>query len=306
MMVRADNFEMAAGDVRLAGTIALDASGAQPRVSGQISTDALTLPLPNGASSVPMPVGMLHGWTGELGVTSGKLLIGSGPELRDMKANIVVTGDALRIEQFTAGLGGGTLTASGVLNAAVGPPLLALQARLNGVTIVDALTGMPVDVKSGSMTGSLDFNASGYSPATVLATLAGHVAVTVSDGTLSGFDLSHLQTAMENPDAVAVETAASDAMAGGTTAFDELRLAAALDHGDLMLETARLKSGSGEANASGDVNLPTRMMDLRIVLRPTSSRPTPDVAIRLSGPLDHPQRTPELAGLARFIAERAH
>jgi hypothetical protein len=305
--VSADRFEMTAGDVRLAGRIALDASGAVPRVSGQISTDALSLPLPNGGSNVPMPVGILHGWTGELGVTSGKLLIGSGPELRDLKATVAVTGDALRIEQLTAGLGGGTLTGSGVVNAAASPPLLVLQARLNGVAFGNALmTGAPVDMKSGSVTGSVDVSASGYSPATVLATLAGHIAVTISDGKLVGFDLPRMQTAMENPDAAALETAASEAMAGGTTAFDELRIAAVIDHGDLRLETARMKGGSGEANASGDVNLPTQTMDLRIVLRPTVARPMPDIAIRLTGPLDHPQRTPELAGLARFVAERAH
>ena len=217
---------------------------------------------------MPMPVGMLHGWTGELGVASGKLLIGSGPELRDVKATIAVAGDALRIEQLTAGLDGGTLTGSGVLNAAASPPLLVLQARLNGVAIGNALTGAPVDLTSGSMTGSLDLSASGYSPATVLATVAGHIAGTISNGTLVGFDLPHMQTAMENPDAAAVETGASDAMAGGTTAFDELQLAAVIDHGDLLLETARMNGGSGEANASGDVNLPTQTMDLRIVLRP--------------------------------------
>jgi hypothetical protein len=304
--VSAERFEMTAGDVRLAGRIALDASGALPRVSGQISTDALALPLPDGGSNVPMPVGILRGWTGELGVASGKLLIGSGPELHDVKATIAVTGDALRIEQLTAALDGGTLTGSGVLNAAASPPLLVLQARLNGVAIGNPLIGPPVDLKSGAVSGSLDLSASGYSPATVLATLAGHIAVTISNGTLVGFDLPHMQTAMENPDAEALETAASDAMAGGTTAFDELQLAAVIDHGDLLLETARMKSASGEANASGDVNLPTQMMDLRIVLRPSASRPVPDVAIRLTGPLDHPQRTPELAGLARFVAERAH
>jgi hypothetical protein len=304
--VSAERFEMTAGDVRLAGRIALDASGALPRVSGQISTDALALPLPDGGSNVPMPVGILRGWTGELGVASGKLLIGSGPELHDVKATIAVTGDALRIEQLTAGLDGGTLTGSGVLNAAASPPLLVLQARLNGVAIGNPLIGPPVDLKSGAVSGSLDLSASGYSPATVLATLAGHIAVTISNGTLVGFDLPHMQTAMENPDAEALETAASDAMAGGTTAFDELQLAAVIDHGDLLLETARMKSASGEANASGDVNLPTQMMDLRIVLRPSASRPVPEIAIRLTGPLDHPQRTPELAGLARFVAERAH
>ncbi len=304
--VSADRFEMTAGDVRLGGRIALDASGALPRVSGEISTDALAVPLPNGGSNVPMPVGMLHGWTADLGVTSGKLVIGSGPELHDVKATIAVNGDALRIEELTAGLDGGTLSGSGVFNAAASPPLLVLQARLNSVAIGNALTGTPVDLKSGSVTGSLDLSASGYSPATVLATVAGHIAVTISDGTLMGFDLPHMQAAMENPDAAALETAASEAMAGGTTAFDELRFAAVLDHGDLLLETARMKGGSGEANASGDVNLPTQMMDLRIVLRPNASRPVPDIALRLTGPLDHPQRTPELAGLARFVAERAH
>jgi uncharacterized protein involved in outer membrane biogenesis len=253
-----------------------------------------------------MPVGMLHGWTGELGVATGKLLIGSGPELRDVKATIAVTGDALRIEQLSAGLDGGTLTGGGVLNASASPPLLVLQARLNGVAIGNALTGAPVDVKAGSLSSSLDLSASGYSPATVLATLAGHIAVTISNGMLVGFDLPHMQTAMENPDAAALETAAGEALAGGTTAFDELRLAAVIDHGDLVLEAARMKGGSGEANASGDVNLPTQMMDMRIVLRPSASRPVPDIAIRLNGPLDHPQRTPELAGLARFVAERAH
>jgi uncharacterized protein involved in outer membrane biogenesis len=156
------------------------------------------------------------------------------------------------------------------------------------------------------VTGGFDVSASGYSPATVLATLAGHIAVTISDGTLSGFDLPHIQTAMENPDAAAVEAAAGDALAGGITAFDELQLAGALEHGDLMLETANLRGSAGEASAAGDVNLPTQMMDLRIVLRPSSPRPAPDIAIRLTGPLDHPQRTPELAGLARFVAERTH
>jgi hypothetical protein len=111
---------------------------------------------------------------------------------------------------------------------------------------------------------------------------------------------------MEDPDAAAVQTAANDAMAGGTTPFDELQFGAALDHGDLLLETARMKGSSGEANASGDVNLPTRTMDVRIVLRPSAPRPVPNIAIRLTGPLNHPQRTPELAELARFVAERAH
>ena len=134
--VSAERFEMTAGDVRLGGRIALDRERclAAREWADQYRMRS-PLPLPNGGSNVPMPVGMLHGWTGDLGVASGKLVIGSGPELHDVKATIAVTGDALRIEQLTAGLDGGTLTGSGVLNAAASPPLLVLQARLNGVAI---------------------------------------------------------------------------------------------------------------------------------------------------------------------------
>jgi hypothetical protein len=33
---------------------------------------------------------------------------------------------------------------------------------------------------------------------------------------------------------------------------------------------------------------------------------TPEIAIRMFGPFAHPERTSELANLARFVAERTH
>jgi hypothetical protein len=50
------------------------------------------------------------------------------------------------------------------------------------------------------------------------------------------------------------------------------------------------------------MNLATRALDVRIALQPALPTP-PEVAIRLTGPIDRPNRTLELDGLARWVAE---
>ena len=112
---------------------------------------------------------------------------------------------------------------------------------------------------------------------------------------------------MENPDAAALETAASEAMAGGTTAFDELRFAAALDHGDLLLESRRNEGWFRRGQrvrrrepANADDGLAYRAASQRIASGTRHCAP-PVLArwIIRSG-------RRKIAGLARFVAERAH
>jgi uncharacterized protein involved in outer membrane biogenesis len=162
-----------------------------------------------------------------------------------------------------------------------------------------------LDLVSGVAGGNLELSANGYSPAAILATLAGHVVLTVSDGTLSGFDLFRMKLAAQRNDLASAKSEAIDALGMGATGFDELDIAANLAHGDLSLNTARLSGSAGEADLLGDINLPTGALDVRVALRPALPNP-PEIAIRLTGTLDRPIRTPELANLARFVAERAH
>ena len=53
------------------------------------------------------------------------------------------------------------------------------------------------------------------------------------------------------------------------------------------------------------MNLASQMLDVWIALLPALPSP-PEVAIHLTGPLDTPNRAPELAGLARWMAALAH
>jgi uncharacterized protein involved in outer membrane biogenesis len=300
----AESFELTAATLHASGKLVLDESGSEPVLSGNVIADTLPLPMPAGNSQVPLPIGLLHGWHGNVQIGVGQILAGSVPVVRDASATITVVDDKLRIDQLSGKLGGGMLTGSFAFDVASKPPSLAVHARLDGATITGSLADTPLDLLSGRASGSADLSASGYSPATILATLGGRLALTASDGTVEGFDLSRAKLAAENPDPVAAQSSASAALGVGATAFDRLDMAASVAHGEMNLDVAAVHASAGDAALAGGMDLVNQTIDLRLTLRPALPNP-PEIAIRMTGPLDHPVRTPELANLSRFVAERA-
>ena len=300
----AETFDLTAAALHADGSLTLDQSSGEPHLTGRIRADDLELPLPNGSSDVPLPLAMLHGWHGELRVEIGRLFTGLRPVLRDAAGMLTVGDGKLRLEAFSARLGSGEVSGIGVFDAAPNPPSLFVQAGLTDATIAGPLADAPIDLLSGRADANLRFTANGFSPSAILATLGGRFMLTVTDGTLSGFDLFRAKLAVDKPDPKTTEAAASDALSTGTTGFDRLDLSANLAHGDLSLNRGLLSSVAGEARFTGGMNLATQALDVRIALQPAMPNP-PDIAIRVTGPLDRPTRTPELANLARWVAELA-
>ena len=302
--IAADSLDMTAGGLRFGGNFVLDQSGNEPHVRGQLHADDVPVPVPNAASSVPLPIALLHGWQGDVALTAGRLTFGD-QAVRDVTASISVADGALRVEHLTGKLAGGTVSGTCLLNGQAGPPTLAAQARIDGATVAAPLGITPIDLIDGDVQGNIDLTASGYSPATLVSTLAGHLSLTVTDGAIAGFDLSGARRAAQQADAVAAQRTAADALDGGTTRFDRLELAGTLTHGNVSLDTAHLSGSAGEVNGGGDANLPGKELNLHIVLRPAMQNP-PEIGVQVTGPFDRPQRTLDLANLARFVAERAH
>jgi hypothetical protein len=298
----AEKFELTAAALQASGDLALDESGAEPRLTGHVLSEALMLPLPNGGSDVPLPLGALHGWRGDVQLGIGQLTVGAGPVVHDASAVLSVADDALRLEDFTAKLESGTVTGSLAFDATADPPSLAVRAKVSNALVAGMLDNAPIDLLSGRADASVQLAASGYGPAAIMATLGGRGTLTVNDGTVSGFDLFRLKLSLERPDPKSAEAAASDALCSGATGFDRLELGASIEHGDLVLDSGSLTGIAGEAHVSGGMNLATRALDVRIALQPALPTP-PEVAIRLSGPIDRPNRTLELDGLARWMAE---
>jgi hypothetical protein len=300
----ADKFDLTAATLHASGDLALEQGGA-PHVSGHVNTDAVTLRLPDGSSDVPLPLGTLHGWQGDLQLAIGQLGIGAGPALRDASMALSVKNDALRLERFTAKLGSGTVSGSVAFDAAAHPPSLAIQAAMDEAVITGPLAGAPIDLLSGRASASMQLAASGYSPSALLATLDGRLALAVNDGVVSGFDLFRLKLAIDKPDPKSVEALTSEALRSGATGFDRLEVAANIAHGDLVLDSGSLTGIAGEARISGGMNLASQTLDVWIALLPALPSP-PEVAVHLTGPFAKPNRAPELAGLARWMAALAH
>jgi hypothetical protein len=298
----ADTFDLTAAALQASGDLIIDRSGAEPRLTSHVRSEALRLPLPNGGSDVPLPLGALHGWRGDIQLGIGELTVGTGAVVHDASVVLSVADDALRLDDFTAKLDSGTVTGSLAFDATADPPSLAVQAKVGNALVAGLLDSAPIDLLSGRADASAQLTASGYGPAAIMATLGGRGTLTVNDGTVSGFDLFRLKLSLERPDPKSAEAAASDALCSGATGFDRLELGASIAHGDLTLDSGSLTGVAGEAHVSGGMNLATRALDFRIALQPALPTP-PEVAIRLTGPIDRPNRTLELAGLARWMAE---
>jgi len=234
-----------------------------------------------------------------------KLAAGGGAVMRSVSTKVAVTNDQLTLEDFAAQLGSGGVSGSLLLDTAARPPRLALQAMLSDAAIAGALDDAPIDLLSGRADASMRVVASGYSPAVILATMDGRVSLKVRDGAVSGFDLFRLKQAVEKPDPKSAQIAADDALHSGATGFDRLDVVADIVHGDLVLDSGGMTGGAGEAHVGGRMNLADRSLDVRIELQPAVPSP-PAIAIHLSGPIDRPNRTVELADLARWMAALVH
>lgn len=298
----AQSFELAAGSLRADGDLAIDRSGEDPRVSGHVRADALTVLAPNGASTVPLPLAALQGWRGDLQIAIDRLDVGGSPDIRDASATLILADGVLRLDQFSGVLGTGSVSGNLTFDTTADPPAMTVQAQLAGATITGPVADASLELLSGRADASLRLQANGYSPSAIVATLGGRATLTVTDGSLSGLDLFRLKLAVEKSDPKSIEAVAVDALSGGATGFERLDVVADVAHGDLTLDRAVLSAVTGETRASGNMNLASQSLDVRIAVQPAVPSP-PELAVRLTGPIDHPKRSVELAGLARWMAE---
>ena len=294
-------FSLSAGELRMAGDIKLDRS-AGPVLTGQLDAETLPLPLPYIRSPEPLPAEALRGWRGQLGVKAAHVLFGLSPALDHAAAALALADGALHVTGLTAEVAGGRLTGGVDLDVS-GTPRLAMQGALKGASLSGPLLDGTMDITGGRLDVTGAVTASGFSPGGLLATLAGTIQATVSDGVLTGVDLAAVNAALALPDAAAVQGAVVKALQGGSTEFSQLTADIAVQRGAMTLRQGSLKAASGHAALSGTLDLPIDAADLLLAFTP-ARQDAPPVGLRLIGPAATPRRTPELAALAGWLAAR--
>ncbi len=292
-------FDLVAGALRASGQVTVGGR----RITGQVAAETLPLPLPYPRSRDPLPLAALRGWEASIRLDASQMLLGGTPALQSLSADVALGDGALRLPRLTAWLLGGALSGTVLLDSAADPPHLAVTVQVGGATLPAALLDAPLDLSGGTLDAHLAMDATGYSPAALLATAAGRGEITVEGGMVTGLDLPAASSALTLADPAEITAGVRSALLGGATRLGRLALMLDLQRGTAAV-SGQLQGEGGEGKVTGTVDL-FGAADLRLLLRPAAPdpQPGPEAGLLLTGSYGA-QRTPELAGVLRWLAER--
>ncbi len=293
---------LAAGSARATGRVALESG----RLTGQIAAETLPLPLVYVRSPDPLPVSWLRGWQAALRLEAAQVLVGQIPVLQTAATDVSLEDGRLQLARLTGRLAGGTVTGDASFDSSAEPPRLTLRGQASQLAVPSAVMDTPLDLLAGQLDVTLDLSATGHSPAALLATLAGTGTLRARDALVQGFDLAAAGAALMLPTPAEVLAAARTALLAGTTPITQGDTRLSMERGVLTL-AGTLASEAGQGTLAGSVDLRGGGQDLRLALTPAlagSPAGSPVLGLRVTGPFDRAVRTPELAGLARWLADR--
>jgi len=301
--IRLDGAELSAGALHAAMDLALDRSGDRPALSGEISAETLPLPLASLRSPDPLPLGWLRDFDAALHVRAARLLAGLSPVLDQADAELTLKQGVLQARKFSGTLLQGHMTGEAALDTAQAPPQLTVAGQVSGLVIGDPLFETVPDLAAGRTDAAVALSATGYSPAALAATATGTVHATVQDGALNGFDAAAAVAALAGTPPERIEAGVRAALSGGATQFTRLDAEAVLTRGVATLGPMTVRLRTATVSASGTVDVPGSTLALHATVEPATGG-LPTVGLQFIGPAADPSRTIEIAGVARWLAER--
>ena len=128
---------------------------------------------------------------------SGRLQLGSlrlkGLDLSAVDLQLALAGGQLTLKQFSAGVAGGKVTASGVLDARQQPARYQVHKRVQGVDVRPLLqTLAQTDLLEGKGDLEVEAQGSGLSEQALRSRMQGKVNLKLSDGALHGINLAEM------------------------------------------------------------------------------------------------------------------
>ncbi|MFQ2473298.1 AsmA family protein [Aeromonas caviae] len=128
---------------------------------------------------------------------SGRLQLGSlrlkGLDLSAVDLQLALAGGQLTLKQFSAGVAGGQVTASGVLDARQQPARYQVHKRVQGVDVRPLLqTLAQTDLLEGKGDLEVEVQGSGLSEQALRSRMQGQVKLKLSDGALHGINLAEM------------------------------------------------------------------------------------------------------------------
>lgn len=195
-----ENLAASLGDTSIAGSLRATLQGLRPQIAGSLSSPRIDLakilgPAPETPAgppvrvfpTAPLPLGLMDLADADLELAVQTLVLPDGTQIAPLSGTVALRNGRLDLKPLDAGLGGGTVSMVGALDASRGKEaVLALDLTTRGVVLGSLLeqVGEGGAVKDGPLDAVIKVSGRGTSVHGIMDTLDGTVTVTVGAGTI--------------------------------------------------------------------------------------------------------------------------
>jgi large subunit ribosomal protein L24 len=264
-------------------------------------------------SAEPLDRGLLGGWRGrvEFSALRGTM---PGGEFRPFNGVLRNDGQALVLENLSAGLGGGKLQAD--VSARKSPEGVALTGRVqlegvDGATLKHRGLAMP----AGRVSARTSVSGQGRSAASLIGSLNGNGSVTIEQARIVGLDPRAFDAATRASDTgiarddAKLAAAVGPALAAGALTVPSAEIPFAIRDGQVRISNTTLAGEGARLNLSGGYDIAADQIDVRAALAATvtdaANLGRPEILVLLFGSPDRPARTIDVAALSSWLGLRA-
>lgn len=262
------NLDVTAASLRASAHADADVSGATPAIDATIDAD--TLPLPWHEN---LPPAWLLGWSGTAHLHAAQVLADLRPFARDLRTDVVVQNGAILADPLTATIGQGKLGGAVAADVSQTPARLSTRLDFEEATLPSRLTGLPLDIAGGTLSGSTDIYGTGATADAWLPSCSGRLALQLSSARIAGLDLPKVTRLVAAHRLGA--RALGAALNTGVSPDLDGAVSGTIDHGRLTLGPTALTSPAGTLTFSGTLALDGSASDIAASVAPAGPSPPP-------------------------------
>ncbi|XVN43205.1 MAG: AsmA family protein [Candidatus Rickettsia vulgarisii] len=264
--------------------------------SSQVATSSTTS---SPWSKDKIDLSFLKKFDGDFNLNIGQVIQGD-IVLDTIHSTIALLNGILDIKSFNGKIYGGDLDASGQISAD-GP--ISLKANLHGANLKNIIKQAgKIKIGSGVVNFVADVKTNGQSQMQYISNLSGNTNLTVSTGSISGFNLQKISDLLKNiRNPVEILQSFEEGFSGGETQFENLIISTEIENGVANITRGKLEAGKIGLTASGSVNLPSYSCDVNSIIILDSNKSYPPFTVRFYGSLNNIQRKIKLKDLQQYL-----
>ncbi|MDA0261344.1 MAG: AsmA family protein [Proteobacteria bacterium] len=303
------------GPARFSGDVSIGLAGVRPRVDANVRTSEILLDLflpraetgrsgtagksrtavPGTASQQrwsrePIDFSFAQAIDGSIQIASRGIVWGAynfvEPQLK-----LVIEDGVIDVNPLLGKLFSGEVQLAARLTTA-NTPRLGLSLNLKGADLAAAVKqAAQIDILTGFLDLQGQFTALGRNQFEIISTLAGEGTAAGRDGSVDGIDLRSLSDRLKRLNEVTdYLSLLQSSMAGGTTKYQTVGGAFAINRGIVTAKDMRAQLDAAEGVAQAKIDLPRWNLDLTSRFRLTEHANAPTIGLDLRGPIDAPRR----------------